>query len=53
MDKKILKAILMQDQKEQINPLVEHLDKCIYKAKENPSDALKGFFDKLDKDKNS
>lgn len=47
MDKEILKAILMQDQKEQINPLVEHLDKCIYKAKENPSDAFKGFIDRI------
>ena len=48
-------ALLMyechKNPKEMLNKFMGIIDKATKESKENPSDALKGFFDKLDKDK--
>ena len=51
----IKKAVMIfechKNPKEMLNKFMGIIDKAIKESKENPSDALKGFFDKLDKDK--
>ena len=51
----IKKAIILhechKDPKKMLNELMGILDKATEKSKESPMDALKGFFDKLKKDK--
>ena len=51
----IKKAVILyefhKDPKKMLNELMGILDKATEKSKESPMDALKGFFDKLKKDK--